>query len=352
MKKYRIKDIAALSGVSTGTVDRIIHKRGKVSDDARRKVEKVLEEIDYHPNLIARSLATRKKYRLAVLVPSFVPGAYWEGVIKGINKAEKEFFVYNVEIEHYYFDQYDIKSFKEQLAELRKDDDIQGYILATLFQQETLQFTQELDEKELPYILIDAYIDDTNLLAYYGTNSYDSGYIAGKLIYERLPADGEIALFFYQKPNTQKSTQVVSRLTGFKDYFAAHKANPTLQSVTIYSDDDEKAEDVLKTFFQTHPNVKAGIIFNSRVYEIASFLKRNPVDDFFLVGYDAIEANVSLLTEGVVSHIITQRPEVQGFYSVKALFRYLVLDERGNKFNYMPIDILIKENVAYYNNFI
>ena len=47
-KTYRIKDIAELSGVSTGTVDRILHNRGKVSEEAQKKVEKVLKEIDYH----------------------------------------------------------------------------------------------------------------------------------------------------------------------------------------------------------------------------------------------------------------------------------------------------------------
>jgi transcriptional regulator, LacI family len=40
---YRIKDIAIMSGVSTGTVDRIIHNRGKVSEEARVKVEEVLK---------------------------------------------------------------------------------------------------------------------------------------------------------------------------------------------------------------------------------------------------------------------------------------------------------------------
>ena len=50
-----------MSGVSTGTVDRILHNRGKVSEEAQKKVEKVLKEIDYHPNLIARSLALKKE---------------------------------------------------------------------------------------------------------------------------------------------------------------------------------------------------------------------------------------------------------------------------------------------------
>ena len=42
-KTYRIKDIAEMSGVSTGTVDRILHNRGKVSEEAQKKVEKVLK---------------------------------------------------------------------------------------------------------------------------------------------------------------------------------------------------------------------------------------------------------------------------------------------------------------------
>lgn len=70
-KNYRIKDIAELSGVSTGTVDRILHERGKVSDEARKKVEKVLKEIDYQPNLIARSLALKKKISFHRLDPFF-----------------------------------------------------------------------------------------------------------------------------------------------------------------------------------------------------------------------------------------------------------------------------------------
>ena len=50
---YRIKDIAIMSGVSTGTVDRIIHNRGKVSEEARGKVEEVLKKVDYKPNIVA-----------------------------------------------------------------------------------------------------------------------------------------------------------------------------------------------------------------------------------------------------------------------------------------------------------
>ena len=43
-KNYTIKDIAELAGVSKGTVDRVIHKRGKVSSKALEQVNKVLDQ--------------------------------------------------------------------------------------------------------------------------------------------------------------------------------------------------------------------------------------------------------------------------------------------------------------------
>ena len=51
-KTYRIKDIAEMSGVSTGTVDRILHNRGKVSEEAQKKVEKVLKEIKIKKDVV------------------------------------------------------------------------------------------------------------------------------------------------------------------------------------------------------------------------------------------------------------------------------------------------------------
>ena len=53
-----------MSGVSAGTVDRVLHNRGDVSVSSREKVQKVLDEIDYHPNMFAIGLAAKKRYHI------------------------------------------------------------------------------------------------------------------------------------------------------------------------------------------------------------------------------------------------------------------------------------------------
>lgn len=68
-ERIRIKDIALKAGVSVGTVDRVLHKRPNVSAKARAKVEKVLKEQNYEPNIYASALAYNKSYHFCVLIP-------------------------------------------------------------------------------------------------------------------------------------------------------------------------------------------------------------------------------------------------------------------------------------------
>ncbi|MGY8910436.1 MAG: helix-turn-helix transcriptional regulator, partial [Flavobacteriales bacterium] len=84
MKQHTIKDIAKLAGVSKGTVDRVIHKRGKVSTKAYDKVNKILKKINYQPNLLARSLKNNKNYYICVILPDFNEDAFWIPCYEGI----------------------------------------------------------------------------------------------------------------------------------------------------------------------------------------------------------------------------------------------------------------------------
>ncbi|MGS0527349.1 LacI family DNA-binding transcriptional regulator [Zobellia nedashkovskayae] len=56
-----IKDIAEEAKVSTGTVDRVIHKRPGVSPKTREKVQKLLDKYDFERNILASTLAFKKK---------------------------------------------------------------------------------------------------------------------------------------------------------------------------------------------------------------------------------------------------------------------------------------------------
>lgn len=351
-KTYRIKDIAQLSGVSTGTVDRILHKRGKVSIEAREKVDQVLKEINYQPNLIARSLALKKKYKFITITPFFTAGEYWAKFEEGVDKAEQELFSYNVTVERLHFNQYDKASFDDLIQQV-VDSACQGVVVATLFKESVRALTAKLDRLDIPYILVDSFIDKTNCISYYGTHSYDSGYIAGRLIFGQITTTDPVAIFRFIRQGDQISTQVARREEGFRDYLETKAFEGRIYIVPIHADDHLNNKKQLLAFFQKHQEVHAGVIFNSRAYLLASYFQELGLDqNIQLIGYDVLEANMDYLRTGLITHLIAQRPEVQGINSVKALFRQLVLNEKIEPINYMPIDILMKENMDYYNNYI
>ena len=68
-KIYTIEDIAQELGVSKTTVSRAISGKGRIGQMTRERVLKFIEEHDYRPNVLARGLAQKKTYNLALLLP-------------------------------------------------------------------------------------------------------------------------------------------------------------------------------------------------------------------------------------------------------------------------------------------
>lgn len=60
MKNITIKDVANKAGVSVATVSRVINNSEFVIDDTRTHVLKIVKELRYTPNNLARSLSRKK----------------------------------------------------------------------------------------------------------------------------------------------------------------------------------------------------------------------------------------------------------------------------------------------------
>jgi LacI family transcriptional regulator len=66
------------------------------------------------------------------------------------------------------------------------------------------------------------------------------------------------------------------------------------------------------------------------------------------MGYDMVEKNARCVRNGSISFLIAQHGYQQGYYSVDALVRAIILKKDVTPVNYMPIEILSKENVDFY----
>ncbi|MFB5431967.1 LacI family DNA-binding transcriptional regulator [Enterococcus casseliflavus] len=81
-----IRDIARLTGYSVSTVSRVINNNPYVSEEKRRKILAVMEEVNYIPNYTARALSVGKTKNIGVILP-FVNHPYFDRLLSGITTA-------------------------------------------------------------------------------------------------------------------------------------------------------------------------------------------------------------------------------------------------------------------------
>ena len=86
MKKATIYDVAREAGVSLATVSRVINGSSVVREKTKEKVMKVIDELNFKPNQIARGLATNKTTTIAVIFPQSL-FAHVKDMIGGIGDA-------------------------------------------------------------------------------------------------------------------------------------------------------------------------------------------------------------------------------------------------------------------------
>ena len=126
-ERIRIKDIARLADVSVGTVDRVIHGRSGVSEASKKRVEEILKQLDYQPNMYASALASNKKYTFICLLPQHLEGEYWTAVELGIHEAIATYSDFNTSVKINYYDPYDYHSFVDASeAILTQQPELQG----------------------------------------------------------------------------------------------------------------------------------------------------------------------------------------------------------------------------------
>ncbi len=91
MKNFTLEEIGKLAGVSRSTVSRVINNQDSVSEKVRQRVQKVVTETGYQPNLAARTLASNRSKVIGFVIPSHVQAIfsdpYFPRLIEGVTQT-------------------------------------------------------------------------------------------------------------------------------------------------------------------------------------------------------------------------------------------------------------------------
>jgi LacI family transcriptional regulator len=350
MPKIRIKDIARLANVSTGTVDRVIHGRDGVSEATRRRVEMIIEKYDYQPDILAGALASNKTYRLMVCMPDVVNAhAFWKLPELGVKKALEELRHFDLQVEFLRFDQHSKSDFldKVQAVDVHQYN---GLLFAPVFSDVSSEFLFRWKEAGIPCIQFNSRVEDIAADGFIGQDAFQSGFLGGRLISYGLPSGRDLLVvnLSLRKDNYQ---HIIRREHGFRAYFEEHSDRVSnLVSVNLNGGDYTTVAEEIARRMDAH-NVAGIFVTNSRVHLVARYLAERGAMNIRLIGYDLLTESVEYLKREYIDYLISQSPEEQAYLGIRQLFSLVVLKRKQPQQVLLPIDILTKENVDYYLNF-
>lgn len=151
-----INDIAELTHVSKSTISRVINNSGPVSAKTRKAVVEAMEQLDYTPNEIARSLSLRKTMTVGIVMQDirnpYYATACWHGD-RLLERYGYHSFICNV----------DNDAGREQTCLATMGHRSVAGVLCIGPQEETGNIVRAVEDLEVPVVLVESHPDITNI---------------------------------------------------------------------------------------------------------------------------------------------------------------------------------------------
>lgn len=336
-----IKEIAALAGVSRGTVDRVLNHRGSVNPATAAKIEKIAKELDYKPNVAGLVLAAQKK-KLKLGVILFSPeNPFYLDVLAGVNEKAEELAGYNctVIVRQISFGvEEQLKAMDELAAE-----EVNGIALAPYNDERIRSRINQLYAKGIPVVTLNTDIENSRRIAYVGSNYAKSGATAAGLL--QLMTHGQVNVgIITGSSNILCHTE---RIAGFTDTLRPYGDSIHITDIIEVHDDEIESYEKTTELLTAHPEINALYFTAGGVYGGCRSIKAlGRQGEIRVVAYDLVPTTRELMKKGTIAAVICQQPKVQGSKPLALLFTYLTTGGLPEKeHNYVAVDIRIRENL-------
>lgn len=151
-----IKDVAMLAGVSVGTVSKYLNNPEDLKDVTRHKVETAIDELQYKPSPVARSMRTGKTNYIAVIAPD-ITNPFFVEVYNSIRRSAAA----NGYIPVLYTTEDNLETLKEYLTSIPIRQ-VDGVILCFVDENESISKFIENIQESIPLVLLSWDINNSN----------------------------------------------------------------------------------------------------------------------------------------------------------------------------------------------
>lgn len=339
MARATLKDVAQKAGVTTATVSYALSGKRPISEETKKRVMDAIAELDYVPDLNARSLSMRDSKLIGVVVPQTEPGerlmfqnSFYSEVLGSI-----EYFArqqgYHILIS--------ATDANESYLTLARKRNLDGIIVIGMYPNE---FYQQMKKTKIPIVLIDSYCNDH----YYHNIRIDDAY-GSYLATHYMLENGHRNIAFFagqMKENGVMKKRLLGYQQALEEYGVAYHPEYVFEGQIDYNSGIDLANKLIASGLPATGIVAAAdILAIGAAKGLFEAGKRVP-DDYSIVGFDDVEI-AQYMTPGLTT--VRQQISLKGQKAVELLLKHIEDPALPKQEEILPLQLVTRGSVKKLN---
>lgn len=279
-----IKDVAKAAGVSPSTVTRVIQNKSTISDETKKRVRKAMKELNYHPNLNARSLVSSYTQVIGLVLPDdsdvFYQNPFFPSVFRGIAQVASE--------NHYAIQIATGKDERERLnaiSQMVYGKRVDGLIF--LYAQENDPLVQLVVDEQFPFLILGKSLSP--FIPLVDNDNIQAGFDATEYFIKK--GCSRIAFI----GGTKKLFVTQDRLTGYEQALQEHNL-PLDTNLTYFATEflEDNGYRFSRLLFKHNPNIDAIITIDSLLAAgVCDYIAKHQLD-VPVLSFDSVNPKLNL----------------------------------------------------------
>lgn len=346
--KATIKDVAQYAGVSIGTVDRVLHNRGRYSEETAVLVHNAIRKLNYTPSQIASALVSMKKhFTIGVNYPldsEDINERFWGDSERGIRKATDELAPLGITVKtyssRYYGNTHRLESIQEMV-----DSKVDAIVIAP-FSTKRNEGLQNFIPENIPYASVVNRTWNDNVLFHIGSDDEAMGVLIAKCVRLYCGENARIVILApnYELESTHKRIQgFVSKLSNEYPRMEIVRVIPIIAS--NFHEAKEFVMQETEKILSESSELDAIYITNGFVKPVADAIRRNG-SNVKLFGHEYFTGIRGYLEDGTITATICQEPFEQWYLAVMTMANYLLSGTKPTHIMNVGCSLLIRETIS------
>lgn len=315
-----MSQIAKIAKVSRGTVDRVLHNRSGVSDEVRKRVSLVAEQLNYKPNIIGKALAGYGNKRTIGVILTPEDNPFIDDVKKGIFQAYEEIRDFGFQLDCIPMKSND----PNELAALingQLEKNVSAIAIPTFEHEGVRDAIRKANGRNIAIATFISDLPGIERICFIGHDLERGGRVAGELMGKIINGAGKVAIL----SGPQCMTAHNQRIKGFTDEISENYTGIGIVELVDILDQDAIGYRQAKTILQKHDDLAGIYITGGGVQGICRAIKEmNKGRVVRVVCFDLVPQTKELVKEGIIDFVIGQDQFFEGYKPVMVLAEYLL----------------------------